>query len=144
MPLPIIAAGVAARYGAKKLAKALVKRGSKKLNVKAKKLEQKNFQKDSADHPFGLSKPEKGMHPTYPSPKSAKKFKRIDRHHVEKLKKFTKKITNENTKKPYKYKTTLQSEKKGRVEIYTYDKITSPRHKKFLNTLKPLKSARPK
>jgi len=31
MPLPIIAAGVAARYGAKKLAKYLVKRNTKKL-----------------------------------------------------------------------------------------------------------------
>ena len=87
MALPIIAAGVAARYGAKKLAKELIKRNTKK-NVK--------------ENPELLKK------------------------------------------KPYKYKTTLQSEKKGRIEIYTYDKITSPRHKKLLNTLKPLKSARPK
>ena len=80
MPLPLIpiAAGVAARYGAKKLAKYLVKRNTKKVNVKAKKLEQKNFQKDSANHPFGLSKPEKGMHPTYPKVKTLRGQKKVD------------------------------------------------------------------
>ena len=70
------AAGKAARYGAKKLAKKLVKRGSKKLNVKAKRLEEKNFRKDSADNPFGLLKPEKGMHPPYPKVKTLRGKKR--------------------------------------------------------------------
>ena len=156
MPLPLIpiAAGVAARYGAKKLAKYLVKRNTKKANVKTKKLDEKKNARqdfmekndnmmDSIDNSYG-TKEYTNIPKPYVSPKSAKNLKRIDRQHVEKHKKFTKKITNENTKKPYKYKTTLQSEKKGRVEIYTYDKITSPRHKKFLNTLKPFKGARPK
>ena len=127
MPLPIIAAGVAARYGAKKLAKYLIKRNTKKANVKAKKLDEKknareNFMEkndnmmDSVDYPYG-TKEYTNIPKPYVSPKSAK---------------------------TYKYKTTLQSKKKGRVEIYTYDKITSPRHKKLLNTLKPFKAARPK
>ncbi len=51
MALPIIAAGVAARYGAKKLAKYLVKRNTKK-NVKTKKVDVSDLKFKNND-PFG-------------------------------------------------------------------------------------------
>tara|TARA_R110002110_G_scaffold372970_1_gene582963 strand:- start:154 stop:465 length:312 start_codon:yes stop_codon:yes gene_type:complete len=86
LPLPIIAAGVAARYGAKKLAKALVKRNTKKANVKAKKLDQQknahqNFMEkhdnmiDSVDNPYGTIEYTNIPKP-YVSPKLAKNLKR--------------------------------------------------------------------
>ena len=105
MGLPIIAAGVAARYGAKKLAKKLVKRGSKKLNVKAKRLEEKknarqNFMEkndnmmDSVDYPYG-TKEYTNIPKPYVSPKLKRKIKRIKNMSEEALRKsFLKNLKN--------------------------------------------------
>tara|TARA_R100001369_G_C3231072_1_gene152137 strand:- start:274 stop:540 length:267 start_codon:yes stop_codon:yes gene_type:complete len=71
MALPIIAAGVAARYGAKKLAKYLVKRNSKKnvkegrfvskqseLTRKGKKIDRKERDQFDKDYGEGYDFPE--------------------------------------------------------------------------------------
>jgi hypothetical protein len=88
MPLPLIpiAAGIAARYGAKKLAKALVKRNTKKLKKSYKAYVE-------SDGPYG----EPGMKPMGGVAKSAKAFVKLLEKKGQTV--YTK---AERTKAPYK------------------------------------------